>query len=169
MKTKENILKYHYLSGFGSYYDSLDNPFDIVYIKNLKGKTIIGICDDELFDPQEIVIDIAMGIPHIKACNSDNIKHTIDYDQVRSSVLDLMSNHSYKLLESFAECVAYLILEKFGAHWVRINIAKPRKYDDVDSVGITIERTKESKKQNNIFNRTQHILKIIGAGHVPKC
>ena len=168
MKTKEKSLQHHYLSTFGSYYDSLDNPFDIVYIKNLKGKTIIGICDDELFDPQDIILDISIGIPHIKACNSDDINHTIDYDQVRRSILNLMNNHSYKLLESFAEHVAYLILEKFGAHWVRINIAKPRKYDDVDSVGITIERTKVSEKQNNIFNKTQHILKVIGAGHVPK-
>ena len=168
MKTKENLHKKHYITGFGSYYDSLDNPLDIVYIKNLKGKTIIGICEDELIEPQEIIIDVSMGIPHIKACNSDNISHTIDYDQVRSSILRLMVNHNYKLLESFAEQIAFLTIEEFGAFWVRINVAKPRKYVDVDSVGITIERTKESKRQNNIFNKTQHILKIIGAGHVPK-
>ena len=164
MKTKEKLINNHHQTDFGSYYDSLD----IVYIKNLKGKTIIGICDNELFEPQEIMLDISMGIPNIKACNSDKISHTIDYDQVRNYVLQFMVNHRYKLLESFAEEVANLILKKFGAHWVKIDVSKPKKYDDVDSVGIIIERSKESEKQTNLFNETQHILKIIGAGHVPK-
>ena len=164
MKTKEKLLHNRYLTGFGSYYDSLD----IVYIKNLKGKTIIGICDDELFEPQEIILDISIGVPSIKACNSDNIIHTIDYDQVRDSVLKFMKNHNYKLLESFAEAVANLILENFGAYLVRINLSKPKKYNDVDAVGIMIERSIESKNHPNYFNQTQHILKKIGAGHVPK-
>jgi dihydroneopterin aldolase len=141
---------------------------DIIYIKNLKGKTIIGICDDELHVPQEITLDISMGVSKIKACSSDNIAHTIDYDKVRSLILETMGNHNFKLLESFAEKIANLILDNFGAHWVKINVAKPKKYDDVDSVGIVIERNKELKKQTNIFNKTQHILKVIGAGHVPK-
>jgi dihydroneopterin aldolase len=79
-----------------------------------------------------------------------------------------MKNHSYKLLESFAEELANLILDNFNAHWVKINVAKPKKYYNVDSVGIIIERSKVPKRQNNFFNKTQHILRVIGAGHFPK-
>jgi dihydroneopterin aldolase len=168
MKIKEKLPNSHYLTELGFNEDSLENSLDIVYIKNLKGKTVIGICDDELFDPQEIIIDISMGVLNIKACRSDNIVHTIDYDQVRSAVLKKMKNHSYKLLESFAEELANLILDNFNAHWVKINVAKPKKYYNVDSVGIIIERSKVPKRQNNFFNKTQHILRVIGAGHFPK-
>ena len=168
MKIKEKNPQHHYLTDFDSHHDSLENPLDIVYIRNLKGKTIIGICDDELHVPQEITVNVSMGISSIKACNSDNIDHTIDYDKVRFTILKIMENHNYKLLESFAEKLANLILENFGAYWVRINVAKPNKYNDVDSVGIIIERNKYSKNQRSSFNKTQHILKIIGAGHVPK-
>ncbi len=161
MPIKKNLSNKHYLSEFKFDDDSLD----IVYIKKLKGKTIIGICDDELFDPQEINLDIFIGVSNIRACNSDNINHTIDYDKVRSSVLEVMANHKFKLLESFAESIADLILNSFGACWVKIDVTKPKKYNDVDYVGIVIERSKNSTKINN---NNKNILKVIGAGHVPK-
>ena len=140
-----------------------ETHLDVVFINNLTGKTIIGICEDELHNPQEIIVDISMGVPYIKACNSDNINHTINYDKVRSNVLKIMKNHNFKLLESFAEAIADIILNDFGAHWTKVKVIKPKKYIDVDSVGIVIER--KSTKKYTI--KPQSILKIIGAGHVP--
>ena len=139
------------------------DALDIVSINNLKGKTIIGICDDELNDPQEICIDISMGIPFIRACNSDNINHTLDYDKVRGKILEILKTHRLKLLEALAEKIANVVLDDFGAHWTRIKVIKPRKYNDVDSVGVVIER-----RTKNVAKKSQNILKVIGAGHVPK-
>ena len=39
------------------------NDLDIVKITKLKTSTVIGICEDELFEPQPLIITIDMGIP----------------------------------------------------------------------------------------------------------
>ena len=44
------------------------------------------------------------------------------------------------LLEALAEQIAQLLIADFGAHWVRVSLAKPAKFDDVESVGVLIER-----------------------------
>ena len=157
-KNSTNSMKLFSISGS----DSID-ALDIVSINNLKGKTIIGICDDELHDPQEICIDISMGLPFIRACNSDNINHTLDYDKVRRKILEILKTHRLKLLEALAEKIANVILDEFGARWTKIKVIKPRKYCDVDSVGVVIER-----RAKNVAKKSQNILKVIGAGHVPK-
>ena len=107
-------------------------------------------------------------VPKTKASISDNINHTIDYDKVRKNILEIMNNHNFKLLESFAEEIANLLLNNFGAYWVKLDVAKPRKYNDVDSVGISIQRERNSQKQSTSFHKTQYILREIGAGHVPR-
>jgi 7,8-dihydroneopterin aldolase/epimerase/oxygenase len=33
-----------------------------------------------------------------------------------------------------------LLITDFGAHWVRVSLAKPAKFDDVEAVGVQIER-----------------------------
>ena len=63
MKTKEKPLSYNYLTEFNTHDDSLD----IIFVKKLRGRTIIGICEDELHKPQEIVLDICIGVPKTKA------------------------------------------------------------------------------------------------------
>ena len=139
---------------------------DFIFIENLIGNTIIGICDDELTVPQPLEINIIMGIPKSAACESDNILHTVDYDKVRSRVVNLMKTHKFKLLEAFGEEIAYIVINEFNVHWTRIEIRKPNKYPDVNSVGVVIERTQNQQYNKNINNN--NILNFIGAGHIPR-
>ena len=46
------------------------NYLDIVKITKLKTHTVIGICEDELFEPQPLILTIDMGIPRPTACDS---------------------------------------------------------------------------------------------------
>jgi dihydroneopterin aldolase len=52
----------------------------------------------------------------------------------------LLESHGVRLLEALAEAVARLLINDFGAHWVRVALAKPAKFDDVAAVGVQIER-----------------------------
>jgi dihydroneopterin aldolase len=52
----------------------------------------------------------------------------------------LLESHGVRLLEALAEAVARLLIIDFGAHWVRVSLAKPAKFDDVAAVGVQIER-----------------------------
>lgn len=56
-------------------------------------------------------------------------------------------------------------MAEFGAHWVRVRVAKPRKFDDVASVGVVIERRRTARAEPPC--RATSALRLIGAGMVP--
>ncbi|HEY1608729.1 MAG TPA: dihydroneopterin aldolase [Paraburkholderia sp.] len=116
---------------------------DIVFIDNFRGQTVIGIDENEQHDPQAVTINLAIGVPSLRACQTDRIQDTVNYAAVREALHALLKVHSVKLLEALAESVAQLLIAGFGAHWVRVQIAKPARFDDVDAVGVVIERRRE--------------------------
>jgi dihydroneopterin aldolase len=113
---------------------------DIVYIEGLTGRTVIGIDKSELHEPQPVRMSLAIGVPAIRACTTDRIEDTINYAAVREALHALLASHGVQLLEALAEKIAQLLIADFGAHWVRVSLAKPAKFDDVESVGVLIER-----------------------------
>ncbi|SDR47744.1 dihydroneopterin aldolase [Paraburkholderia fungorum] len=122
---------------------ALPGCMDIVFIENFTGQTIIGIDASELDVPQPVRLNLAIGVPSIRACTTDQIADTINYAAVREAVLALFATHRVQLLEALAETVARLLIDDFGAHWVRVSLAKPAKFDDVDAVGVQIERRRD--------------------------
>ncbi len=113
---------------------------DVIFIEGYTGQTVIGIHDSELHRPQTIVVDVHAGLPRAKACDTDRIADTIDYAQVRARLQALYSDHRLTLLESFAETIAEALIADFGAAWVRVKVVKPKKFPDVEAVGVVIER-----------------------------
>lgn len=140
-------------------------PLDLIFIEGFTGQTVIGIHDSELHRPQTIRIDLTAGLPRPKACDSDQIADTIDYGVVRERLHRLLQEHKLTLLESFAETVADILIHEFGAHWVRVVVVKPRKFDDVESVGVAIERRRPAEEP--VPQRSATLLSLIGAGMVP--
>jgi dihydroneopterin aldolase len=113
---------------------------DLIFVEGFTGQTVIGIHDSELHRPQTIRIDLTAGVPRPPACDTDQIGDTIDYGVVRERLQRLLREHRLTLLESFAQSIADILIGEFGAHWVRVVVVKPRKFDDVESVGVAIER-----------------------------
>lgn len=142
-------------------------PMDVIFIDGLRGNTVIGICEDELHAPQPVRIDLSAGVPHSLACSTDRIGDTIDYGTVRSAVHELMESHRFQLLEAFSEAIATLLLGRFGAHWVRVAVTKPGKFDDVDGVGVVIERYRAAGERTE-QRRDAEVLHLLGSGLVPE-
>ncbi len=115
-------------------------PMDVIFIEGYTGQTVIGIHDTELHRPQTIVVDVHAGLPRAKACETDCIADTIDYGGVHERLQALYRDHQLTLLESFAEAIADMLIVDFGAAWVRVKVVKPKKFPDVDAVGVVIER-----------------------------
>jgi dihydroneopterin aldolase len=113
---------------------------DIIFIDSLRVDTLIGIYPRERAARQTIEIDLQIGASTASAGASDNIRDTIDYSVVVDRLrADLAAKH-FSLLEALAEHVATLLLEEFGAQWVRVRIAKLGTQRGVSRVGIVIER-----------------------------
>ena len=141
-------------------------PMDLIFIEGFTGQTVIGIHDSELHRPQTIRIDLTAGLPRSGACDSDQIADTIDYGVVRDRLRRLLAEHRLTLLESFAETVADILIGEFGAHWVRVVVTKPRKFDDVEAVGVAIERRRMVDAPSSA-RAGSAVLSLIGAGMVP--
>jgi dihydroneopterin aldolase len=140
-------------------------PLDLVFIEGFSGETVIGIDHGELHTPQPLVIDVHAGVPHALACDTDRIADTIDYGQVRERLRRLMAEHRLHLLEAFAEAIADILLDEFAASWVCVRVVKPRKFDDVQTVGVQIERRADAVQAPAL--RGAAVLHLIGSGMVP--
>ena len=140
-------------------------PLDLIFIDGLVGQTVIGIHDAELHRPQPLVIDVCAGLPRTRAASSDQIGDTLDYSELRLRLHRLLAEHQVKLLEAFAEQIAHIVLHEFHAQWVRVRVAKPNKFDDVQALGVMIERRRDVAAEPG--PRSAQVLHLIGAGMVP--
>lgn len=163
--------------------DAGRQALDLVFIDGLMGQTVIGIHDSELHRPQPLLIDLVAGRPAVlpgalpnsqapaHACNTDRIADTIDYSVVRERVHQLLREHRLQLLEAFAEALAAILIDEFGAHWVRVKVAKPHKFDDLTAVGVQIERwapqIAAAQAPATSQQRAATVLQLIGSGMVP--
>lgn len=142
-------------------------PLDLIFIDGFVGHTVIGIHDTELHHTQPLVIDVCAGLPRAGACDTDRIVDTIDYGVLRGRLRRLMEEHGVTLLEALAEQIARIAIHEFGAHWVRVRVAKPRKFDDVDAVGVQIERRRRPAVEAEVVGSGAAVLRLIGNGMVP--
>jgi 7,8-dihydroneopterin aldolase/epimerase/oxygenase len=140
---------------------------DLIFIEGLRVQTVIGIHDSELHRPQPLVIDLHAGVPHADACDSDRIADTIDYSVVRERLHGLMLHHGVTLLEALAEQIAQMLIGEFGAVWVRVKVVKPRKFEDLEAVGVQIERRASPASPRTAGGRSAQVLRWIGSGMVP--
>lgn len=140
---------------------------DLIFIEGLRVQTVIGIHDSELHRPQPLVIDLHAGVPHANACDSDHIADTIDYSVVRERLHGLMLHHGVTLLEALAEQIAQMLIQDFGAQWVRVKVVKPNKFEDLDAVGVQIERRAGVASTRAAGGRSAQVLRWIGSGMVP--
>lgn len=142
-------------------------PLDLIFIEGFTAETVIGIHESELHTPQPVRVDLCAGLPRSGACDTDRIGDTIDYAVVRERLLGLFAQHSVQLLEAFAETIAAMLVCEFGAHWVRVVVAKPQKFGDLNAVGVAIERRMEDFDCAPSRRRGAPVLSLIGEGMVP--
>ena len=148
-------------------------PLDLIFIEGFVGETVIGIHASELHHPQPLVIDVHAGLPRARACDTDRIADTIDYGVVCERLRRLLTEHKVQLLEAFAETIAEILIGEFGASWVRVKVVKPRKFADVQAVGVQIERMAPAPQDmpqtlpQDRPSRAAAVLHLLGSGMVP--
>lgn len=146
--------------------EAASEPLDLVFIEGFVGHTVIGIHAGEFHATQPLVIDVCCGVPRARACDTDQIQDTIDYSVLRRRLQRLMTEHGVTLLEALAEQIAHICTGEFGAHWVRVRVVKPKKFDDVDALGVQIERRRPVHAAVPPVGGAA-VLTLIGNGMVP--
>jgi dihydroneopterin aldolase len=139
---------------------------DVIFVEGFVGNTVIGIHESELHRPQPLVIDVHAGVPRARACDTDRIADTIDYGAVTERLRRLLAEHKLTLLEALAERIAEILVDEFGAHWVRVKVVKPRKFDDVQAVGVQIERVAPPPSRREA-GHTAAVIQLLASGMLP--
>lgn len=113
---------------------------DIVYIRELEIKTIIGIYDWEREQRQVISLDLEMATDIGPAALTDDIGKTLDYKSVAKRLIDFVENSEFLLVETLAEKIAAIVREEFSVPWLRLRLGKPGAVTGSKDVGVIIER-----------------------------
>lgn len=121
---------------------------DIIYLKNLKVDTVIGIYNWERKIKQTIIVDLEMGGDIRKAASTDSIDHALDYKAVAKRLIDFISNSKFELIETLAERISDIVISEFKVPWLRLSINKIGAVRGARDVGVIIERTR-SKQDND--------------------
>lgn len=116
------------------------NSMDIVYIRDLRIDTVIGIFDWERRIRQTVSIDLEMATDIRPAAASDDISDALDYKAVSKRLIAFVSASEFFLVEKLAEEVAAIVLNEFKVPWLRLRLSKPGALRGAQDVGIIIER-----------------------------
>ncbi len=113
---------------------------DIVFIRNLRIETVIGIYDWERQIRQPVVLDLQMAADIAQAAASDAIDDTLDYKAVSKRLIEFVEASEFQLVETLAERCAAIVIEEFGVPWVRLTLNKIGALSAAKDVGVIIER-----------------------------
>ena len=113
---------------------------DIIYIKDLRVKTIIGFFDWERATKQEVSIDIEFPFDCKKAAKNDSIEDAIDYKIICKAVIKFVEESSFQLQESLAEGIASLVKDEFNVESIKLRVSKPGALRGAKDVGLIIYR-----------------------------
>lgn len=122
-----------------SFTDRLD-LMDIVFIRELRIDTVIGIYDWEREIRQTVVFDLEMGADIARAAATDAIEDTLDYKAVSKRLVEFVRESEFQLVETLAERCAKIVLEEFKVPWVRLTVNKVGAVSAARDVGVVIER-----------------------------
>ncbi len=117
---------------------------DKIFITDLIARGIIGVNGPEREKPQEILINITMYVDINKAGISDNLDDTVNYRTIAKRAINHAENAQRYTVEALASDIARFCLEDERIEKVCIRVEKPGAVRFAKSVGVEIERTRES-------------------------
>ena len=113
---------------------------DIVYIRDLRIETIIGIYQWEREVKQTVSFDLEMAHDIRKAAATDDIAFALNYKSIAKRLIKFIEESEFLLVERMAEEVAGIVMNEFNVPWLRLRVSKPGALRRSQDVGIVIER-----------------------------
>ena len=113
---------------------------DLIYIKDLRVQTIIGIFGWEREVRQEVSIDLEMEFDCKKAAKNDAIEDTIDYKKITKGIIKFVEESEFQLQETLAEGIADLVKNKYKVESLKLRVSKPGALRHAEDVGVIIYR-----------------------------
>ncbi len=116
----------------------------IIKIKNLRIDTFIGVYEWENDHQRALLFNVEIESDCEESLTSDNIKDTIDYDQITNQIRDYVACNRHNLIEKMVGQILDLIMQDQRIKRCVLEIDKLKVYDFVDSFSVTQTRIKSN-------------------------
>ena len=113
---------------------------DRVFIEGLEVDTVIGAYDWEREIRQCLRLDLSFAWDNRPAAAGDDLTLALDYASVSARVQAFAEQSQYQLVETFAECLAQVLMSEFQIPWLHLKLTKPGAVPAAKGVGVEIER-----------------------------
>lgn len=111
-----------------------------IFIHDFRLQTRVGVYDWERTLPQTVRLDLEIGLPSERPFTSGEFADALDYAAIVDRLRGFADGHGHALLERFTEAIAAIVMDEFGAPWVKVRVAKLGALPGVRELGIAIER-----------------------------
>lgn len=118
---------------------------DSITIKDLAVLCRIGVPDEERAKPQRLLITLTMRGDFKRACETDEIRDTINYFEVSRRIVELCREESFKLIEKLAQELARMTCREFSAENVSVMV---KKFILPDARYVSFELSRERSEFN---------------------
>ncbi len=113
---------------------------DNIYIRDLNFFCVIGVNDWERKTKQTIKIDLDLEVDLHEAGKYDDLNLTVNYENIRDQIENIVSQSHHFLIEALAEDIAALCLAESRVTAVRVRVEKPGVLKNARTVGVEIYR-----------------------------
>lgn len=116
---------------------------DLIHIRDLAVRCIVGIYPEERRARQDVILNMVLEGDFRRAAATDDIRHAVDYKQLKKRIVEHVEDSSYRLIETMAEAVARICLRDRGVRRVTVTVDKPGALRFARSVAVEITRTQK--------------------------
>lgn len=113
---------------------------DRIRIEELELSSFIGVPDEERAEPQRLTVNLTIEPQRDFLTLGDAIENTVNYFAVCEAVKALSLARPRRLIETLAGEIAALVLERFAARAVEVEL---RKYILPDTVHVAVSLRRE--------------------------
>lgn len=114
-----------------------------IRVKNLRLRTFIGFNEDERTKRQDVVINLGLDYDARRAARSDQPADALDYKHITKSIIALVEDNRFLLLERLAQDILDLILADPAVIEACVEVDKPHALRFADSVSVTVQARRE--------------------------
>ncbi|NWH07400.1 MAG: dihydroneopterin aldolase [Alphaproteobacteria bacterium] len=116
-----------------------------VFIRDLELEAHIGVHGHEKGKPQPVRINLDLTVAEDGTAIEDRLANVVDYEKVVRAIVAIIDNGHVNLVETLAELIAADCLMDTRIQAVRVRIEKLKAIPAARSVGVEIERRRETQ------------------------
>ena len=113
---------------------------DILVIRHLALKTLIGVYPHEKKIKQTVCVDLELEYDSSAASASDDLKKAWDYSVLIKDLKTMVESLQCNLIESLAQHICDHILKHYPCQHVRLTLIKPHALGGGTEVGLIVAR-----------------------------